>query len=149
MTMSPHPHFTVQPDSIEEAVALSRKIPELKDPYGADEYRRRLKSVPHLVLTARVEEGPVGFKVGYEREGVFYSWMGGVVPEWRRRGVAQLLARKQEEWARARGYALIRCKTRNCHRAMLIFALRNDFRIVGVEPQDDIEQHRIWLEKQL
>ena len=34
---------------------------------------------------------PIGFKVGYERDGYFYSWMGGVLSDYRKKGVAQNL----------------------------------------------------------
>jgi hypothetical protein len=32
---------------------------------------------------------------------------------------------------------------------MLLFALKNGFRITAVEPQPDPEENRIWLEKEL
>jgi GNAT superfamily N-acetyltransferase len=91
----------------------------------------------------------VGFKVGYQREidGSFYSWMGGVLPDFRRRHVARLLAEAQEKWAAGHGYRRITCKTRNRHKAMLLFALKNGFRITAVEPQPDPDENRIWLEK--
>ncbi|MCI4647946.1 GNAT family N-acetyltransferase [Phaeodactylibacter sp.] len=135
--------------SVEEAVACSRQIPELKNPYPAAEYEQRLSGVPHLLLLAESDGDMAGFKAGYERAGVFYSWMGGVCPEYRRQGVAQALAREQENWAKAEGYRHIRFKTRNYLKPMLIFALNNGFYITAVEKRADPLSNRIWLEKVL
>jgi len=90
-----------------------------------------------------------GFKVGYERDGYFYSWMGGVIPGFRRNGIALALAIEQENWARAQGYTSVTFKTRNIHKAMLSFSLNNGFNIIKVDPHEDVAQHRIWLKKML
>jgi ribosomal protein S18 acetylase RimI-like enzyme len=143
--------ITIRQGSIGEVVALSRQVPELTDPYGEAVYREKLAGKPHLILVACEGLFPVGFKVGYQREadGSFYSWMGGVLPDFRRRHVARLLAEAQEKWAVAQGYRRITCKTRNRHKAMLLFTLKNGFRITAVETQPDPDENRIWLEKVL
>ncbi len=131
------------------AVALSQKIPEFEAPYNVSEYQYRLKNVPHLILIASVQGYAAGFKVGYEREDYFYSWMGGVLPAYRRQGVAQALAEAQEVWAKRKGYTRIVFKTRNQHKGMLMFALRNGFDIIGFEPASEIGAHCILLQKYL
>ncbi len=143
--------ISIREGSIGEVVSLSRQVPELTHPYGEPVYREKLAGKPHLVLIACEGLFPVGFKVGYQREGdgSFYSWMGGVLPDYRRKHIAQLLAETQEGWAREHGYHRIVCKTRNRHRAMLVFALKNGFRITAVDTQPDPEENRIWLEKVL
>lgn len=144
-------NISIRAGSIGEVVALSRQVPELTDPYGEPVYREKLDGKPHLILIACEGLFPVGFKVGYQREGdgSFYSWMGGVMPDYRRKHIARLLAEAQESWAREHGYHRIVCKTRNRHQAMLLFALKNGFRITAVDPQPDPEENRIWLEKML
>ncbi len=141
--------FSIKSVDIVTVVGISQQIPELENPYPESEYRKRLKDVPHLILAAFSEAKAVGFKVGYERDGAFYSWMGGVLPDWRRHGVAQKLAQSQEDWARKNGYDIIRFKTRNRHKAMLIFALKNGFHITGFEKKGTIPDWRILLEKPL
>lgn len=133
--------------SIIEAVACSDKIPEFSQSYRKGEYTSRLSGVPHLLLLAEVDGAMAGFKVGYAREGAFYSWMGGVVPEFRRQGIAKLLADEQENWAKSKGFKYIRFKTRNYLKPMLIFALKNGFYITAVEQRSDPGTNRIWLEK--
>lgn len=135
--------------TIEEAVGCARRIPELEGSYGRAAYQNRLEGVPHLLLLAEADGVPAGFKVGYEREGCFYSWMGGVRPAYRRRGIAKALAIHQQMWAKQNGYSRIAFKTRNYLRAMLIFALHNGFYITAVEEREDPMHNRIWLEKVL
>lgn len=141
----------VKNGSIDEAVAISKSIPEFIDPPLASEYKRRLIYAPHLILIAWIEGLPVGFKVGYERDpdGSFYSWMGGVLPRFRILRVAKSLADAQEKWAWERGYRAIRFKTRNNHTAMQIFALKNGFKIIDLKKRDKLEEYRIMLEKNI
>jgi GNAT superfamily N-acetyltransferase len=147
----PSSALEIREGTVEEAVALSREIPEFNDPYPIDEYRRRLSGVNHLVLVAYQAGRPVGFKVGYERDsdGSFYSWMGGVHPRYRRLGIARRLAEQQEAWAVSQGYHTLRLKTRRKYRAMLQFALGSGFRITDVIPKTPAAESRILLEKPL
>ncbi len=139
--------YEIKKGTIETVVQLSKMIPEFSAPHGAKEYEKRLKSVPHLILIAFDNSNPIGFKVGYERDGYFYSWMGGVLPAYRKMGVAQQLANKQETWAKQHNYPHITFKTRNHHRAMLMFALKNGFQIIGFKKRSNISENRILLRK--
>ena len=141
-------NFTVREGNIAEVVALSIQIPEFIAPHLAEEYQKRLKGVPSLILVAENAEKIIGFKVGYAvDEQLFYSWMGAVLPEFRQFGIAKALAIQQEEWARAKGFTCIQFKTRNRLKAMLQFALGNGFDIIGVEPRDTLAEYRILLQK--
>lgn len=142
-------NIIIKTADIETCVALSRLIPEFDGPPEAAEYHRRLDGVPHLILAAFDGRKAIAFKAGYEREGYFYSWMGGVLPDYRHLGLAKRLAMKQEDWARAAGYHTITFKTRNQHKAMLIFALKNGFNIIGFREKEDIAANRILLRKAL
>ena len=142
--------FTIRLGSMAQAVAVSRQVPEFEAPYGLEEYEKRLTGVSHLILIAEMEGKPVGFKVGYERyaDASFYSWMGGVLPNFRNRGVADALANEQETWAKAKGYRSIRLKTRNKYKSMLCFALKRGFFIIGLGDKCQyVDDYRIVLEK--
>ena len=139
----------IQPADMATAVAVSLRIPEFINPPGLAEYKRRLLQVPHLILVAYSDDKPVGFKVGYEREGEFYSWLGGVQPSYRRRNIALKLAQMQEDWARQQGYKTVTFKTRNAHTNMLLFALRQGFHIIGFKEKEDPLTNRILLRKVL
>ena len=111
----------------------------------------RIGSKPRfLLLLALGDTGePIGYKAGYEVEpGVFYSWIGGVLPACRGRGVAQALMQKQHDWCIENGYKTVRTKTMNRWRNMLLLNIRNGFDVVGtVTGADGIL--RIILEKNL
>lgn len=142
-------NLLIKSATIKTVVDLSQMIEEFIDPHDTTEYEKRLKDVPHCILVAYVEQEPVGFKVGYERAGYFYSWMGGVRRDWRQKGVAKALADRQEEWARQQGYTSVTFKTRNRLKPMLLFALRNGFDIIGIQEREDIRENRIILRKEL
>ena len=153
-------HFHIRQSDIPTVVALSKQIPEFFNPNEAAEYEKRLKGVPHLILVAyttdstkpntlKSGERAIGFKVGYERDGYFYSWMGGVLSAYRRYGIAKALADEQEIWAKEQGYDSITFKTRNQHKGMLIFALKNGFNIIGFKEKESVETNRILLRKVL
>ena len=135
--------------SIETAWEVSLLIPELVNPHPSKEYHHRMEGKTSLCLVAYVEEQLAGFKVGYDKfgDGSFYTWMGGVVPAYRRNHIAKALADAQEAWAARQGFKSIILKTRNRHKAMLLFALSNGFSITGVEPRETLEEYRIVLGK--
>jgi GNAT superfamily N-acetyltransferase len=128
---------------------LLKDIPEFDIPPTLESITARIKDVPHLILTAHDHEMPVGFKIGYERDGRFYSWLGGVGARHRQKGIATHLADYQEQWARKKGYTTIWMKTRNRFPQMLLMATQRGFRIIGLHPMDKIGEHRIVLEKSL
>jgi len=141
--------INIQKTDFTTVVALSKRIPEFVGPPTLFEYERRLNKVPHLVLVAFDGDHPVGFKVGYERDDTFYSWMGAVLPSYRRRNIALKLAQAQEKWARDQGYKSVTFKTRNQHKNMLVFALKRGFNIIGFKEKGNVETNRILLRKVL
>lgn len=147
----PDNEYTITEQGALEAFAVATAIPEFgNDAYDLEEYRKRLKP-PSLVLIAYQGSKAVGFKAGYQRGDPhsFYSWMGGILPEYRRKGHATALADRQEQWAREHGFNRIWFKTRNRNRAMLHFALGRDFNITEVIAKPQVEDYRLILEKKL
>jgi predicted GNAT superfamily acetyltransferase len=144
-------NIEIKETTIETAFEVSRHVPELIDPHPPAEYHRRIANKSSLILVAYANGTAAGFKVGYDKagDGSFYSWMGGVIPAYRHHHIAKMLAAYQEEWARAQGFKSVIFKTRNRHKAMLMFAISNDFSIMAVEPRDTVAEHRIILGKPL
>ena len=86
-----------------------------------------------LVLLALDQERLVGYKLGHQRKpGHFYSWLGGVHPDYRQQGIASTLMQRQHAWCFQHGYHTIRTQTMNRWRAMLLLNLRHGFDIVGL-----------------
>ncbi len=124
----------------------------LKTPHPREVYEKRMHGKKHLILTAFHGKKMVGFKVGYDKfeDGKnFYLGWEAYFRSIEKRGVADALAQQQEIWANAQGFESVILKTRNCHRGMLIFAIKNDFKIIDIELREDISQHRILLKKML
>ncbi|MEQ8473363.1 MAG: GNAT family N-acetyltransferase [Marinoscillum sp.] len=142
----------VRTGSIEEVVLLQSQIPEFEDPHSKSEYISRLAASEHIILIAEFEGNPVGFKVGYDRfldRKVFYSWMGGVLPEHRGKKVARLLLQKMEVWCKLKGYKTLKFKTMNKHKAMIHFAVTHGFDIVDFEPCKPTIDSKIYFQKNI
>ena len=141
--------YVIEEGHLDAVELLLGRVPEFDIPPTIDDIRFRIKDVPHLILTAHAEGLPVGFKIGYNRDGRFYSWLGGVDARFRQQGIASHLADYQEQWARKQGYKTIWMKTRNRFPQMLLMATQRGFRITSLHPRDEIGEHRIVLEKSL
>lgn len=144
-------NIQIREGSVEEVVQLSRSLPEFLNPHAEDVYDERLKGKLHLIAVAEVDQQLAGFKVGYDKFGdsSFYTWMGGVLPEYRKMGVARSLANFQESFVRKNGFDSIILKTRNRHKNMLLFALSSGFQIIGFEPERVNRESRILLKRDL
>src|SRR5690606_13159766 len=78
----------------------------------------------------------------------FYSWLGGVRPDCRKLGIASELMRKQHEDLKEMDYKIVRTKTMNKWRGMLLLNIRTGFDILETEiaPRGEL---KIVLEKKL
>ena len=74
--------------------------------------------------------------------------MGGVLPKYRRKGIANNLADHQEIWAK-KGYNSIRIQTREKQNAMLAFAINRGFQITNYNEKTSNSNTRIWMYKPL
>ncbi|HEY9841680.1 MAG TPA: GNAT family N-acetyltransferase [Candidatus Obscuribacterales bacterium] len=102
-----------------------------------------------LVQLAWAGQQLVAYKIGHLRkEGHFYSWIGGVDPAFRGRGIASRLMQEQHAWCRARGYASVRTHTKNKWRSMLILNLRHGYDVIG-SLTDELGEPKLILEKRL
>lgn len=100
-----------------------------------------------LVLLAMEEASVVGYKLGFERKpNKFYSWLGGVDPNYRNKGIASELTKRQHYWCRENGYDSIRTHTKNKWREMLILNIRHGFDVIGTFT-DDKGEPKLILEK--
>jgi len=98
-----------------------------------DYFRRRFQGRYNvLVMMASLEQRPVGFVIGYElKPFVFYNWLTGIHPDFRRKGLGQQLVESMNEWAKGHGYEYMRFEGLNRHKPMLHLALGLEFDIVG------------------
>ncbi|WP_408009654.1 GNAT family N-acetyltransferase [Pseudalkalibacillus sp. A8] len=102
-----------------------------------------------FILVAIEKESPVGYKIGYERKANhFYSWLGGVHPDYRGKGIGEELLIRQHKWCQENNYKTIRTHTKNKWRNMLILNIKNGFDVIGTFT-DVKGEPKIILEKRL
>lgn len=112
--------------------------------------RRFMGRYNALLLVANIDKQPVGFATGFElKPSVFFSWLTGVMPEYRRAGVASQLHEAQAQWAIEHGYQHIRMECHNKHRPVLQMAIKTGFNIVGIRWDPDRQDNLIIFEKSL
>jgi GNAT superfamily N-acetyltransferase len=111
-------------------------------------FERRLQGrLNPLILLAQVDGRPVGFAIGYENKPrTFYCWLIGVLPDFRRAGIASQLMEAMAAWAREHEYHVIRFECFNSQRPMLHVAISQDYDIVGLRFDSDSGQNLIILE---
>jgi len=143
--------MTIRQGNIGEIVRLAAAIPEFVAPYQKEVYQERLSNNAHLILVAEDGGHLVGFKAGYDRyrDGSFYSWMGGLLPSHRNRGIYQQLTAEMEKWARQNGFSHILLKTRNKLQPMIRFCLSQGYYISGFSAHANPMESRIYFRKDL
>lgn len=112
-------------------------------------FRQRMNAGGLLTLFVRQNNSLAGFKIGYPLNSeVFYSWLGAVSLPFRQRGIARLLMESQHAWCSENGFSVVRTKTYNRWKNMLILNLQCGFDIVGLAKKED-GRLQIVLEKRL
>jgi GNAT superfamily N-acetyltransferase len=112
--------------------------------------RRYLGRHNVLQMIARVENRPAGFFVGFElKPRVFFAWFYGVLPDYRRQGIASQLMEAVHEWARDNEYESIRFECHNQHRPMLHLAIAKEYDIVGIRWDPDRGANLVLFQKML
>ncbi len=97
-------------------------------------FKQRVLEHPQLcTVLAYQNDNLIGFKIGYPySEDTFYSWIGGVLTQFRRQGIATNLAINQEEYAKTKGFTRLRTKSMNQYKPMMILNLKNGFDIINI-----------------
>ena len=111
---------------------------------SAEEHRIRwrLGHMPDAsVFTVIDGADVVAFKAGYALSDTkYYSWLGGVLPDYRRRGLASMLMERQHAWLGERGYAMVETATNQENVAMAAANLKHGFLVAGTRRNPDNTQ---------
>jgi len=104
-----------------------------------------------LVYLATYNEVPVGFKIGYGRRSkVYYSAKGGVLPAFRKKGIARKLLHLMMFDAYQLKYKLFSYDTfPNKHKGMLILGLNEGFKVTDAKWNELYQDYQIHLELDL
>lgn len=139
----------VGPEDLPVIVSLYNQI--FRPPRDVDSFNRRFRGRYNaLQLIARLGDRPVGFFLGFElKPTVFFAWFYGVLPEFRRQGIASQLMDAVHSWARLQDYESIRMECHNQHRPMLHLATALGYDIVGIRWDPDRGDNLVIFEKVL
>jgi GNAT superfamily N-acetyltransferase len=139
----------VGPEELPVIVQLYNQI--FRPPRDVDTFKRRYRGRYNILqLVARVDNRPVGFFLGFElKPTVYFAWFYGVLPEYRRQGIASQLMEAVHAWARHQDYESIRFECHNQHRPMLHLAIMQEYDIVGIRWDPDRGENLVLFEKVL
>lgn len=139
--------------STAQILKLHKQIPEFQNypPQTLEEFDAKLSNKDSLLILAVVDGNQAGYMVGIDdfKDGSFYSWMGAVLPEYRKSGIYTKLREFQEKWAAAKGYKSIKVKTWNRRVSMRIVLAKLGYNIVDLEIRPEVLDNRLMHEKKL
>lgn len=139
----------VTPEILNHIKSLEAEI--FPTPHSLEKLESELSSKFNIsIFMAFNESTPIGFKVGFERsKRIYYSWIGGVSPSFRKQGIAKKLMELQHEMAKERGYKIVCTQTDNSFKPMLILNLKHGFDIKGCIQSTGDDYLTLILEKNL
>ena len=122
-----------------------------RPPRDVESFRRRyLGRYNVLQMIAWIKDRPVGFFMGFElKPSAFFAWFYGVLPDFRRQGIATQLMEAVHEWARDHEYESVRLECHNSARSMLHLAIALDYIVAGIRWDPDRGDNLVIFEKTL
>ena len=145
--------FTIKEGNLDDVVKINAAVHEMDTSYDKHYFYSRIKGKDPLVLVAYINDIAAGYTISYNRDtdGSYYCWMAGVDPEYRRLGILSGLLKTTGGYAKKMGYKVLRIKTRNKHRNMLTYLIKEGFNVIGFDPKDNtnVLENRVLFEKTL
>lgn len=135
-----------------EIKIIGRLMEKIFGSWNIGDFHSTFKNhVKFFLIFAYVNGEAVGFKLGYEKEkDQFYSWLGGVLFEYRGLGIADEMMAAQHDWCRQVGYTEVQTKTQNKYRDMFVLNLKHGFEVIGVHNSSNTNgELKIILRKKL
>lgn len=136
-------------DDLKVIEEIEKRISEFKIPYNKTQYLNRLRNRKYSIFFAREDDKTVGYAVSYGKGDKFYIWTIAVLKEYRNRGISKELLQKSIEAGKGFGYRKVYLKTRNTFKNMIFLALKFGFKITDVTKKEDVNENRIWMEKEI
>jgi len=136
--------------TVDDVLKIDKQITEFDQPANKASLYKRLEHKKALILIARYHGKLAGYKIGYHvSDNEFYSWLGGVAPQYRQLGIATQLREKQEAWALQAGYSVVTVKSMNRYPAMLQLLINSGYKINGYQDNGNADNSKIRFIKQL
>ena len=84
------------------------------------------------VFIAGDESRLIGFKAGYATaHNRYYSWLGGIDPDFRRQGIAKQLMNQQHDWLHESRFRLLETHVEQTNKVMIQLNLDAGFTVAG------------------
>jgi GNAT superfamily N-acetyltransferase len=137
----------IAPDDLATIVQMYNQI--FRPPRDEEHFQRRyLGRYNVLQMVARLDNRAVGFALGFElKPRVFFTWFYGVLPQYRRQGIASQLMEALHSWAKQNDYESVRFECHNQHRPVLHLAIAQEYDIVGIRWDPDRGDNLILMQK--
>jgi GNAT superfamily N-acetyltransferase len=122
-----------------------------RPPRDVESFRRRFQGRYNVLqMIARIKDRPVGFFMGFElKPTTFFAWFYGVLPDFRRQGIATQLMEAVHDWAREQEYESVRLECHNSARPMLHLAIALGYIVAGIRWDPDRGDNLVIFEKTL
>ena len=122
-----------------------------RPPRDVESFRRRFRGrYNDLRMIARIKDQPIGFFMGFElKPTTFFAWFYGVLPDFRRQGIATQLMEAVHEWSREQEYESVRLECHNSARSMLHLAIALGYIVAGIRWDPDRGDNLVIFEKTL
>jgi GNAT superfamily N-acetyltransferase len=136
---------SVDRDELEEIRVMNEII------FGERRLINRLDHDDMIILIARLQEMPVGFKIGYSTSRTeFYSAKGGILMPYRRQGIARRMLHYMIMESRKLGYTTFCYDTfPNRDRGMLILGLNEGFKVTSAHFDQRYGDYQLRLERKM
>ncbi len=115
---------------LDELIELAARVFERNDP---DAIRWRIANMPCVaIFVARRDGRMVGFKAGYAAtRDRYYSWLGGVDPEFRGQNIAGRLMEEQHRWVKSEGFGIVETHVNASNDAMVALNRKYGLEVTG------------------
>ncbi|MHC5110401.1 MAG: GNAT family N-acetyltransferase [Planctomycetota bacterium] len=139
----------ISPADVDVVVSIYNEV--FSPAQDASFFARRFEARRNIsIMIAVVEEHPVGFIIGFElMPTTYFCWLCGVMPEFRRDGIATQLMHAVQAFALDNGYCVIRFECQNQHRPMLHTAITEGYDLVGIRHDTGSGNNVVIFEKEL
>lgn len=123
---------SIKKGNTHEVSSLIDDIPEFEVKMSASNIDARIAGKDSLIMVAHNDDNEnQGFLIGHSIDSdIYYNWLIGVLPRFRREGVATLLMNNFKQHAVNFGHRKLQVKTLNRHRQMLHLLIALDYEVV-------------------
>lgn len=118
---------------------IIHSLPEFSHKTTEQEIRERIEGKDHDFFIIKDNANTAGFLVAYNLdEKVYYNWIMGVLPEFRRKGFGKKLIEQFESSAREKGYTTVHVKTMEKFKGMQHLLTNLKYEKIGLDDKGKI-----------